>query len=178
MASRNRVRCKERVASIAILTSGCGDWYPCRSAGIGAGGHWHRLPSQFWKGEMVMMEAMMKMKSALVGLVLGGLRCHVEQLQSRPWHHPIDTIIRQVKRASRYRPAFNGGLPSVKRAQRRGQGQTGQPPPHAGWVTHESPPAGYRRHDGRGLSACACHRRRSGACALGLHGPLVDKLLG
>lgn len=60
----------------------------------------------------------MKMKSALVVLVLGGLSA----MSIRDWPDagitPIDTIIRQVKRSSRYRSAFNGGLPSVKRAQR------------------------------------------------------------
>lgn len=65
-----------------------------------------------------MMGAMMKIKSALVGLVLGGLSA----MTIRDWpalaFPSIETIIRQVKRASRYRPAFNGGLPSVKRAQR------------------------------------------------------------
>lgn len=60
----------------------------------------------------------MKMKSALVGLVLGGL----SSMTIRDWpalaSPSIETLIRQVTRASRYRPAFNGGLPSVKRAQR------------------------------------------------------------
>ncbi|WP_368206536.1 hypothetical protein [Aeromonas sp. s5] len=65
-----------------------------------------------------MMETMMKMKSALVGLVLGGLSVMLKNTTADPGITPIDTIIRQVKRASRYRPAFNGGLPSVKRAQR------------------------------------------------------------
>lgn len=67
-----------------------------------------------------MRELLMKMKSALVGLMLGGLSAMI-----RDWPDgvtlaatPIDKAIRQVKRASRYRPAFNGGLPSVKRAQR------------------------------------------------------------
>lgn len=60
----------------------------------------------------------MKMKSALVGLVLGGLSAMLRNTNADPGIPPIDTIIRQVKRASRYRPAFNGGLPSVKRAQR------------------------------------------------------------
>ena len=68
-----------------------------------------------------MRELMMKMKRALVGLMLGGLSAMI-----RDWPDgvtlaatPIDKVIRQVKRASRYRPAFNGGLPSVKRAQRQ-----------------------------------------------------------
>lgn len=60
----------------------------------------------------------MKMKSAIVGLVLGGLSA----MTFRDWpalaSPCIETMIRQVKRASRYRHAFNGGLPSVKRAQR------------------------------------------------------------
>ena len=60
----------------------------------------------------------MKMKSALVGLVLGGLSVMLSNARADPGITPIDTIIRQVTRASRYRPAFNGGLPSVKRAQR------------------------------------------------------------
>ncbi|MGU5685219.1 hypothetical protein ACV1DN_13500 [Aeromonas allosaccharophila] len=64
---------------------------------------------------------MMKMKRALVGLVLGGL----STLMVRDWPDtgpaitPIEKAIRQVQRASRYRPAFNGGLPSVKQAQRQ-----------------------------------------------------------
>lgn len=66
-----------------------------------------------------MMETMMKMKSALVGLVLGGLSVMLSNARADPGITPIDTIIRKVKRASRYRPAFNGGLPSVKRAQRK-----------------------------------------------------------
>lgn len=61
----------------------------------------------------------MKMKSALVGLVLGGLSMMLRNANADPGITPIDTIIRQVTRASRYRPAFNGGLPSVKRAQRQ-----------------------------------------------------------
>ncbi len=60
----------------------------------------------------------MKMKSALVGLMLGGLSFMFSNSRADPGITPIDTIIRQVTRASRYRPAFNGGLPSVKRAQR------------------------------------------------------------
>lgn len=60
----------------------------------------------------------MKMKRALVGLVLGGLSA----MTIRDWpalSSPyIETLIRQVERANRYRAAFNGGLPSVKRAQR------------------------------------------------------------
>jgi len=69
-----------------------------------------------------MRELLMKMKSALVGLMLGGLNT----MMIRDWPDtrpggltPLDTIIRQVKRASRYRPAFNGGLPSVKQTQRQ-----------------------------------------------------------
>lgn len=49
----------------------------------------------------------MKMKRALVGLMLGGLSAMI-----RDWPDgvtlaatPIDKAIRQVKRASRYRPA-------------------------------------------------------------------------
>lgn len=60
----------------------------------------------------------MKMKSALVGLVLGGLSTMLSNSRAAPGITPIDTLIRQVTRAGRYRPAFNGGLPSVKRAQR------------------------------------------------------------
>lgn len=59
----------------------------------------------------------MKMKSALVGLVLGGLSAMT--IRDAALASPsIETMIRQVTRASRYRPAFNGGRPSVKRAQR------------------------------------------------------------
>ena len=68
---------------------------------------------------MTMRELLMKMKSALVGLVLGGLSA----MTIRDWPElaspSIETMIRQVKRASRYRPAFNGGMPSVKQAQRQ-----------------------------------------------------------
>lgn len=60
----------------------------------------------------------MKMKSALVGLVLGGLSAMTFRDRPALASPSIETMIRQVKRASRYRPAFNGGLPSVKRAQR------------------------------------------------------------
>ncbi|MFM4848934.1 hypothetical protein ACEUDG_09585 [Aeromonas rivipollensis] len=63
----------------------------------------------------------MKMKRALVGLMLGGLSAMI-----RDWPDgvtlaatPIDKAIRQVKRASSYCPAFNGGLPSVKQAKRQ-----------------------------------------------------------
>lgn len=72
---------------------------------------------------MTMRELLMKMKSALVGLVLGGLG-GFSPLILRNWRGPasldeaIERHVRQVRRASRYRPAFNGGLPSVKRAQR------------------------------------------------------------
>lgn len=65
----------------------------------------------------------MKMKSALVGLMLGGLGGFAPLMLSN-WKGPasldeaIERHVRQVRRASRYRPAFNGGLPSVKRAQR------------------------------------------------------------
>lgn len=66
-----------------------------------------------------MMGAMMKIKSALVGLVLGGLSA----MTIRDWpalaSPSIETLIRQVERASRYRAAFNGRLPSVKQAQRQ-----------------------------------------------------------
>lgn len=61
---------------------------------------------------------MNKMKSALVGLVLGGLSFMLSNSRADPGITPIDTIIRQVTRTSCYRPAFNGGLPSVKRAKR------------------------------------------------------------
>ena len=60
----------------------------------------------------------MKMKCAIAGLVLGGLSVMTVRDWIEPRITPIDTLIRQVTRASRYRPAFNGGLPSVKRAQR------------------------------------------------------------
>lgn len=62
----------------------------------------------------------MKMKRALVGLVMGGLSAMIRDWpDAAPGITPIEKAIRQVKRASRYRPAFNGGLPSVKRAQRQ-----------------------------------------------------------
>lgn len=67
---------------------------------------------------------MMKMKSALVGILLGGLG-GFSPLMIRNWRGPasldeaIELHIRKIKRASRHRPAFNGGLPSVKQAQRQ-----------------------------------------------------------
>ena len=62
----------------------------------------------------------MKMKRALVGLVMGGLSAMIRDWpDAAPGITSIEKAIRQVKRASRYRPAFNGGLPSVKRAQRQ-----------------------------------------------------------
>lgn len=64
----------------------------------------------------------MKMKSALVGLVLGGLSA----MTIRDWPGTTPSaeeytayVERLYKRSRRYRPAFNGGLPSVKRAQRQ-----------------------------------------------------------
>lgn len=64
---------------------------------------------------------MMRMKSALVGLMMGGLSAMI-----RDWPDgvtltttPIEKAIRQVKRASRYHPTFNGSQPLVKRAQRQ-----------------------------------------------------------
>ncbi|MBL0634188.1 hypothetical protein [Aeromonas dhakensis] len=65
-----------------------------------------------------MMETIMKMKSALVGLVLGGLSVMLRNTNSDPGITPIDTIIRKGEQAKHSRNAFNGGLPSVKRAQR------------------------------------------------------------
>ena len=63
---------------------------------------------------------MMKMKRALVGLVLGGLSVMIRNLEdAAPGITPIEKAIRQVQRASLYSPAFNGGRPSVKRAQRQ-----------------------------------------------------------
>lgn len=61
----------------------------------------------------------MKMKHALVGLMMGGLSFMLSNTNTDPGITPIEKAIQQVKRASRYRPAFNGGLPSVKRAQRQ-----------------------------------------------------------
>lgn len=63
----------------------------------------------------------MKMKRALVGIIMGAFSPLMirDWLEASPCITPIDKAIRQVKRASRYRPAFNGGLPSVKRAQRQ-----------------------------------------------------------
>lgn len=63
----------------------------------------------------------MKMKHALVGLMMGGLSFMLSNTNTNaaPGITPIEKAIRQVKRTSRYRHAFNGGLPSVKRAQRQ-----------------------------------------------------------
>ncbi len=67
---------------------------------------------------------MNKMKSAIVGLLLGGLG-GFSRLMIRDWDGPtsfyesLDREIRKIKRASRYRPAFNGCQPSVKRAHRQ-----------------------------------------------------------
>jgi hypothetical protein len=71
-----------------------------------------------------MRELMMNMKRALVGFLLGGLG-GFSPLMIRNWRGPasldeaIELHVRKIKRASRYRPAFNGGLPSVKQAQRQ-----------------------------------------------------------
>lgn len=67
---------------------------------------------------------MNKMKSALVGLLLGGLG-GIGQFMLRNWSGPasldeaIERHVREVRRSSRYRPAFNGSQPSVKRANRQ-----------------------------------------------------------
>jgi len=67
---------------------------------------------------------MNKMKSALVGLLLGGLG-GFSPLMLRNWSGPasldeaIERHVREVRRSSRYRPAFNGRQPSVKRANRQ-----------------------------------------------------------
>ena len=67
---------------------------------------------------------MNKIKSALVGLLLGGLG-GIGQLMLRNWDGPasldeeIKRHVREVRRASRYRPAFNGSQPAVKRANRQ-----------------------------------------------------------
>ncbi|WEE23623.1 MULTISPECIES: hypothetical protein [Aeromonas] len=62
---------------------------------------------------------MMKIKSALVGLMLGGLSFMLSNSRADPGITPIDTIIRKGEQAKHSRNAFNGGLPSVKRAQRQ-----------------------------------------------------------
>ncbi|MGY3943371.1 hypothetical protein [Aeromonas tecta] len=62
----------------------------------------------------------MSMKHALMGLVLSGIGILMNRdLPNYDTNTPIEKVIRQVQRASRYRPAFNGGRPSVKRAQRQ-----------------------------------------------------------
>ena len=65
---------------------------------------------------------MKRMKHALVGLVLGGL----STLMSRDWpgvtpsfDEFVTKAARRCERSRRHRPAFNGGLPSVKQAQRQ-----------------------------------------------------------
>lgn len=74
---------------------------------------------------------MNKMKSAMVGLPLGGLG-GFSQLMLRNWSGPasldeaIERHIRDVRRASRYRPAFNGRQPSVKRANRQAKSARAQ----------------------------------------------------
>ena len=60
----------------------------------------------------------MKMKHALVGLMLGGLSAMLSNSRADPGITPIDTIIRKGEQAKHSHTAFNGGLPSVKRAQR------------------------------------------------------------
>lgn len=69
-----------------------------------------------------MRELMMKMKRALVGLMLGGL----STMMIRDWpastpsiDDHIERAIRQVKRTSQYRKAFNGCRPAVKQARRQ-----------------------------------------------------------
>lgn len=68
-----------------------------------------------------MRELMMKMKRALVGLVLGGLSTLMirDYPPSTLSVDGIERAIRQVKRASQYRKAFNGCRPAVKQARRQ-----------------------------------------------------------
>lgn len=58
---------------------------------------------------------MNKMKIALVGLLLGGLG----GIGPVSLDEAIERHVREVRRASRYRPAFKGRQPSVKRANRQ-----------------------------------------------------------
>lgn len=74
---------------------------------------------------------MNKMKSALIGLLMGGLG-GIGQLMLRNWSGPasldeaIERHVREVRRASRYRPSFNGRQPSVKRSSRQAKAQRAQ----------------------------------------------------
>lgn len=68
---------------------------------------------------------MNKMKSALIGLLMGGLG-GIGQLMLRNLDGLESLegtfkgrLVRKVRRASRYRPTFNGRQPSVKRANRQ-----------------------------------------------------------
>lgn len=68
---------------------------------------------------------MNKMKSALIGLLMGCLS-GIGQLMLRNLDGLESLegtfkgrLVRKVRRASRYRPAFNGRQPSVKRANRQ-----------------------------------------------------------
>lgn len=74
---------------------------------------------------------MNKMKSAIVGLLLGGLAGFSPlMLSNRSYPASLDEAIerhiRGVRRASRYRPAFNGRQPSVKRANRQAKAARAQ----------------------------------------------------
>lgn len=68
---------------------------------------------------MTMRELLMKMKNALVWLVLGGLSVMLRNANADHGITPIDTIIRKGEQAKHSHTAFNGGLPSVKQAQRQ-----------------------------------------------------------
>lgn len=68
---------------------------------------------------------MNKMKSALIGLQIVGLGeigqlmlRHLDGLESLEGTFK-GRLVRKIRRASRYRPAFNGSQPSVKRANRQ-----------------------------------------------------------
>lgn len=70
-----------------------------------------------------MFGRVIEMKRAIVGLVLGAMSGLMLRDQPWPLAHSVDDAmeraVRHIKRNSGYRPAFNGGLPSVKQAQRQ-----------------------------------------------------------
>lgn len=70
-----------------------------------------------------MFGRVIEMKRTIVGLVLGAMSGLMLRDQPWPLAHSVDDsmerAVRHIKRNSGYRTAFNGGLPSVKQAQRQ-----------------------------------------------------------
>lgn len=77
-----------------------------------------------------MFGRVIEMKRTIVGLVLGAMSGLMLRDQPWPMAHSIDDsmerAIRHIKKGSRYRPAFNGRQPSVKRANRQAKAARAQ----------------------------------------------------